>query len=136
MLQLNILHFCYSVKDIWHYYEQFLTRLGLLEDRDDVAKEVGELLRALGVRVLWCDVLMHPQRPKRSEQQQHSTPGTVYPPPVAPHTCYTSTTARLSHTQAHAIHECEDLYAKCSNGTCRLTQIISGGVRTWWTETQ
>lgn len=54
-------------------------------------QEVGELLGALGVGVLGCDVFVHPQWPNRSEQQQHSTPGTVYPPPVAPHTSYTAT---------------------------------------------
>lgn len=68
-----------------------LTWLGLLKNRYDMAQEVGELLRAFGVGILWCDVLMHPQRPKCSEQWQHSTPGTVYPPPVAPHIYYKST---------------------------------------------
>lgn len=54
-------------------------------------QEVGELLGALGVGVLGRDVFVHPQWPDRSEQQQHSTPGTAYPPPVAPHISYTTT---------------------------------------------
>lgn len=85
-MQVNIK---YLLKEL-QCHLALLTRLGLLEDRDDMTQEVGELLCALGVGVLWCDVLMHPQRPEGSEQQQHSTPGTVYPPPVAPHMCYTS----------------------------------------------
>lgn len=56
-----------------------------------MAQEVGELLRALGVGVLGRDVFVHPQWPNGSKQQQHSTPGTAYPPPVAPHTSYTTT---------------------------------------------
>lgn len=70
----------------------FLTSFGLLEDRNDVAQEVGKLLCALGVGVLWSDVFMRPQRPNSSEQRQHSTPSTVNPPPVAPHTGYTCST--------------------------------------------
>lgn len=57
-----------------------------------MAQEVGKLLRALGVGVLWSDVFMRPQRPNSSEQRQHSTPSTVNPPPVAPHTGYACST--------------------------------------------
>lgn len=69
-------------------------------------QEVGELLGALGVGVLRCDVFVHPQWPNCSKQQQHSTPGTVYPPPVAPHTSYKTNWIRyMRSVQKEGFHK-------------------------------